>query len=82
MSRCLIALLLFFSFSATALAWGFERAPRKAQHRQVEPTYKHLPAIGSSSGRLRKNRTALSSEYWEPCNSSFREYYSWGCTGG
>ena len=61
MSRCLIALLLFFSFSATALAWGFERAPRKAQHRQVESTYKHHPAIGSSNGRLRKNRTALSS---------------------
>ena len=24
---------------------------------------------------------AFQREYWEPCNSTFREYISWGCTG-
>jgi hypothetical protein len=75
--------LLFFSFSATALAWGFERAPRKAQHRQVEPTYKHLPGHREQQRKTEEEPdSAFQREYWEPCNSSFREHYSWGCTGG
>ena len=46
-SRCLIALLLVASFSATAVAWGLERTPRRADHRYVESTYKHHRPIGS-----------------------------------
>ena len=85
MSRCLIALLLVSSFSATALAWGFERTPRRADHRHVE-TYKHHRPIGSINKQQRKTGEVPDSsfhrEYWEPCNSTFREYISWGCTGG
>ena len=86
MSRCLIALVLVSSFSATALAWGFERTPRRADHRHVESTYKHHRPIGSINKQQRKTEeeadSAFQREYWEPCNSTFREYISWGCTGG
>jgi hypothetical protein len=86
MSRCLIALVLVSSFSATALAWGLERTPRRADHRHVESTYKHHRPVESVSKHHRKTEEAPDSdfhrEYWEPCNSTFREYYSWGCTGG
>jgi hypothetical protein len=82
MSRCLIALGLVFSFSATALAWGLERTPRRADH-PVESSYKHHRPIESHQ---RKTEEAPDSsfhrEYWEPCNSTFREYIVNGCTGG
>ena len=50
------------------------------------PTYKHHRPIGSINQQQRKTEeepdSTFQREYWEPCNSSFREYYSWGCTGG
>ena len=77
--------LVLFLLGA-ALAWGLERAPRKAEHRQVDPTHKHPRATESINKQQRNTEeepdSALQREYWEPCNSSFREYYSWGCTGG
>jgi hypothetical protein len=84
MSRCLIALVLVSFFSATAVSWGLERTPRGADHRNS--TYKHHRPIGSINKQQRKPEEAPDSsfqrEYWEPCNSTFREYISWGCTGG
>jgi hypothetical protein len=79
MSRCLIALVLISSFSATALAWG-ERAPRRTDHRHVESTYKHQRPVERKTGGA--SDSAFQREYWEPCNSTFREYISWNCTGG
>ena len=85
MSRCLIALVLVSSFSATTLAWGPERTPRRADHRH-DSTYQHHRPVESIYKHQRKTEEAPDSdfhrEYWEPCNSTFREYYSWGCTGG
>jgi hypothetical protein len=82
MSRCLIALLLVSSFSATALAWGLEKTPRRADHRQVEPSYKHYRPIKSIDKRRETPDSSFHREYWEPCNSTFREYIVNGCTGG
>ena len=86
MSRCLVALVLVSSFSATALAWGLERTPRRADHRHVESTSKHHRPIGSINKQQRKTGEvpdgSFHREYWEPCNSTFREYISWNCTGG
>jgi hypothetical protein len=82
MSRCLIALGLVFSFTATAFAWGLERTPRRADH-AAEPSYKHQRP--TESHRRKPGETPDSSfhrEYWEPCNSTFREYIVNGCTGG
>jgi len=74
--RCLIALLLVSSFSASALAWGLERTPRRADHRHIESTHKHhRPPSRSISGRLRKHwtrATPLPTEYWDPCNTPSR----------
>ena len=80
MSRCLIALLLVSLFPATALAWGLERNPRRADHRHVESTHNHQRSVES----MKTGETvdlAFQREYWEPCNSTFREYIVWGCTG-
>ena len=85
MIKCLVALLLVSSFPATALAWGLDRNPRKADHRHVESTYKHHRPIELINKQKRKTEEAsdlaFQREYWEPCNSTFREYISWGCTG-
>jgi hypothetical protein len=81
MSRCLIALLLISSFSATALAWGLERTPRRADERPVQSTVKHHRHIEQKRETEEVSNLAFQREYWEPCNSTFREYYSWGCTG-
>jgi hypothetical protein len=83
MSRCLVALVLVSSFPATALAWGAEGTPRRADHRHVEPTYKHHRPIEPIYKHQRKTGEAPDSsfhrEYWEPCNSTFREYIVNGC---
>ena len=83
MSRCLIALLLVSSFSATALAWGLKRTP---DHRHGESIYKHHRHVESINKQQRKTEEAPDSafqrEYWEPCNSGFREYIWNSCTGG
>jgi hypothetical protein len=82
MSRYLTALVLVSSFSATALAWGLERTPRRADHRHVE-SYKHHRSVESIYKHQRKTGEAPNSsfhrEYWEPCNSTFREYIVNGC---
>jgi hypothetical protein len=84
MSRCVIALVLVCSFSATALAWGIERSPKRTDHRPPESGYKHHRPVESINKQQRKTGEAPDSsfhrEYWEPCNSTFREYISWGCT--
>ena len=81
MSRCLIALLLVSSLSATALAWGLERTPRRADPRQVESTYKHHRPINKQQRKTEEaSDSAFHREYWEPCNSTFREYIVNGCT--
>ena len=80
MSRCLIALLLMFSFSATALAWGHKRAPQRSDHRHVESPSSHHRSVESLKIGEAPD-LAFQREYWEPCNSTFREYISWGCTG-
>ena len=72
MSRCLIAFVLVSSFSATALAWGVERTPRRADHRHVESTYKQHQRKEASDSSFHR-------EYWEPCNSTFREYIVNAC---
>jgi hypothetical protein len=86
MRRCLIALVLLSSFSASALAWGLERTPRRADHRHLDSTYKHHQPVEAVHKRRRKTEEAPDSsfhrEYWEPCNSTFREYIVNGCTGG
>ena len=78
MSRCLIALLLVSLFPAIALAWGLERNSRRADHRHVELTYKHHRSVEL----MKTGETvdlAFQREYWEPCNSTFREYIVNGC---
>ena len=73
-------LLVSHSFPATALAWGHKRAPQRADHRHVKSTYTHHRSVES----MKTGETvdlAFQREYWEPCNSTFREHYSWGCTG-
>jgi hypothetical protein len=82
MSRCLIALVLISSVSATALAWGPERTPRRGDHRNVEPTYKHHRPADRIDKRREAPDSSFHREYWEPCNSTFREYIVNGCTGG
>ena len=82
MSRCVIALLLVSSFSATALAWGLERTPRRADHRHVEPSDKHHRPIESIDKQREPPDSSFHREYWEPYNSTFREYIVNGCTGG
>ena len=77
MSRCLIALVLVSSFSATALAWGLERTPRRADHRHVELTYKHQRPVERKTGEA--SDSSFHREYWEPCNSTFREYIVNAC---
>jgi hypothetical protein len=83
MSRCLIALVLVASFPAIALAWGLERTPRRADHRHVESTYKHHRSVESVAKHQRKTGEASDNsfhrEYWEPCNSTFREYIVNAC---
>ena len=48
--------------------------------------YKHHQPTGSIHKQQQRKTgeesdLAFQREYWEPCNSTFREYYSWGCTG-
>ena len=87
MIKCLVALILVAAFSATALA-----ASEKAQTRSQQP---HPQSTSEHAGRQmrehkpdddsywrRNDDSRWQREYWEPCNSTFREYYSWGCTGG
>jgi hypothetical protein len=79
MSRCLIALVLVSSFSATALAWGPERTPRRADHRHIESTHKHhRPAEPfykrKSKEALDRDNAAFQREYWDPCNTTLQDY--------
>jgi hypothetical protein len=86
MSRCLVALVLVSTFAATTLARGLDRAPRRADHRHVEPAYKHHRPVESVGRQLRKTGEApdasFQREYWQPCDSTFRDYIVNGCTGG
>jgi hypothetical protein len=82
MSRCLIALVLLSCFTATAMAWGLERTPRRADHRNFESGYKHHWPVESFDKQRDAPDSSFHREYWEPCNSTFREYIVNGCTGG
>jgi hypothetical protein len=82
MTRCLIAIALVFSFSAPALAWGLEKTPRRAEYRQAEPASKHHRPVGSIDKRQRtieESDAAWQREYWQPCDSTFREYIVNAC---
>jgi len=86
MIKCLVALVLVAAFSVPALA-----ASEKATTRPHQP---HLEATSEQQWRQTRDKPDDDSywrrnddsrwqrEYWEPCNSTFREYISWGCTGG
>jgi hypothetical protein len=81
MSRCLIALVLVSFFSATALAWGPEKTSRRADHRHVESTYKR-PVESTYKHQRREELdrdAAFHREYWQPCDSTFREYIVNAC---
>ena len=83
MSRCLIVLVLVSFFSATALASGLERTPGRADHRHVESTHNHHRSVESIDTHRSKTGQAPDSsfhrEYWELCNSTFREYIVNAC---
>ena len=70
--KYLIAIALVFSFSATALAWGSERTPRRA-----ESTYKHHRHMHQR--KTEEADRAFHREYWQPCDSTFREYIVNAC---
>jgi len=78
MIKCLVALLLVSLVPATALAWGQKRAPQRADHRHVESPLKHHRSVESLKVGEAPD-LAFQREYWEPCNSTFREYIVWGC---
>ena len=85
MIKCLVALVLVSSFPAIAWAWGHKKTAPRGDHRHVKSTYKQHRPIGSFKQQRKTEEVPDSSfyrEYWEPCNSTFREYISWGCTGG
>ena len=60
---------------------GTRKTPRRADHRQVESTYKHHRPIKSINTAAGRQDSSFQREYWEPCNSTFREYIVNGCTG-
>jgi hypothetical protein len=81
LSRCLIAVALVSFFSVTALAWGPERAPRRTDNRHVEWTDKR-PVESTYKHRRREELdgdAAFHREYWQPCDSTFREYIVNAC---
>jgi hypothetical protein len=87
MIKCLVALILVAAFSASALA-ASEKAKTRPQQRHLQWTSEH-PGRQTPEHKpdddsywRRNDDSRWQREYWEPCNSTFREYYSWGCTGG
>ena len=81
MIKCLVALVLVAAFSASALAASekgktgpHQRHPQSTSEHPWWQMREHKPDDSYDSSWQR--------EYWEPCNSTFREYISWGCTGG
>ena len=83
MIKCLVALVLVAVFSASALA-ASEKAKTRPQQRHPSEhlgrqMQEHKP--DDNSYWRRSDNSRWQREYWEPCNSTFREYYSWGCTG-
>ena len=81
MIKCLVALVLVAAFSASALAASekgktgpHQRHPQSTSEHPWRQMREHKPDDSYDSSWQR--------EYWEPCNSTFREYISWGCTGG
>ena len=87
MIKCLVALILVVAFSASALA-ASEKAKTRPQQRHPQSTSEHPGRQmrehkpDDDSYWRRNDDSRWQREYWEPCNSTFREYYSWGCTGG
>ena len=87
MIKCLVALILVAAFSASALA-ASEKAQTRPQQRHPQSTSEHPGRQmrehkpDDDSYWRRNDDSRWQREYWEPCNSTFREYYSWGCTGG
>ena len=87
MIKCLVVLILVAAFSASALA-ASEKAKTRPQQRLPQSTSEHLGRQmrgykpDDNSYWRRNDDSRWQREYWEPCNSTFREYYSWGCTGG
>ena len=84
MIKCLVALILVVAFSASALA-ASEKAktrpqPQSTSEQPGRQMREHKP--DDDSYWRRDDDSRWQREYWEPCNSTFREYYSWGCTGG
>ena len=84
MIKCLVALILVVAFSASALA-ASEKAktrpqPQSTSEHPGRQMREHKP--DDDSYWRRNDNSRWQREYWEPCNSTFREYYSWGCTGG
>ena len=82
MIKCLVALLLVssFSFSATALAWGLERTPSRPHQRHISQSTSVHPWRQMREHKPGKyDDSDWHREYWEPCNSTFREYIVWGC---
>ena len=85
MIKCLVALVLVAAVSTSAFA---EKAKPRPQQRHPQSTSEppgrqmreHKP--DDDSYWRRNDDSRWQREYWEPCNSTFREYYSWGCTGG
>jgi hypothetical protein len=60
---------------------GLERTPRRADPRQVESTYNHHRPINNQQRKTEEaSDSAFHREYWEPCNSTYREYIVNGCT--
>ena len=84
MIKCLIALLLVAAFSVSALAASGKAKtrfhPQSTSEHPGRQMREHKP--DDDSYWRRDDDSRWQREYWEPCNSTFREYISWGCTGG
>ena len=88
MIKCLVALILVVAFSASAFSASSEKAKTRPHQRHLQSTSEHPwrqmreHKPDDDSYWRRNDDSRWQREYWEPCNSTFREYYSWGCTGG